>query len=114
MEKLRHLFNEAIGNNLFVLFAGGVFGALIYAIQKKMNFLQSLITIFTGGAGALFLGPLIVYWVRLNNTPEIYAGVGFLTGMLVKEVAEIVIKILDELEKNPSFIIESIKSKLKK
>lgn len=114
MEKLRHLFNEAISNNLFVLFAGGVFGALIYAIQKKMNFLQSLITVFTGGAGALFLGPLIVSWVRLDHTPGIYAGVGFLTGMLVKEVAEIVIKILDELEKNPSFIIEFIKSKLKK
>jgi hypothetical protein len=114
MEKLRHLFNEAIGNNLFVLFAGGVFGAMIYAIQKKMNFLQSLITIFTGGAGALFLGPLIVTWSGLGHSPQIYAGVGFLTGMLVKEVAEIVIKILDELEKNPAFIIEFIKNKLKK
>ena len=114
MEKLKELLDAALKSNLFVLFIGGVFGSLIYAIQKKMNFLQALITVFTGGTGALFLGPLIVTWSGLGNSPQIYAGVGFLTGMLVKEVAEIIIKILDELEKNPSFIIDIIKSKFKK
>ena len=114
MEKLKEFFEAALKSNLFVLFLGGVFGSLIYAIQKKMNFFQSLITVFTGGAGAVFLGPLIVAWSGLGHSPQICAGVGFITGMLVKEVAEIIIKILDELEKNPAFIIDIIKSKFKK
>jgi len=55
-----------------------------------------------------------VTWAGLGHNPNIYAGIGFVTGMLVKEVAEIVIKILDELEKNPSFLIDILKNKFKK
>ena len=114
MEKLRQLVSEAMNSNLFATFVGGFFGALLYAIQKKMNFWQSLITVTTGGAGAVFLAPLIVTWAGLGHNPNIYAGIGFVTGMLVKEVAEIAIRILDELEKNPSFLIDILKNKFKK
>ena len=114
MEKIRQVVNELMNSNLFSTFIGGVFGALLYAIQKKMNFWQSLITVTFGGAGAVFLAPLIVTWAGLGHNPSIYAGIGFVTGMLVKEVVEIVIKILDELEKNPAFLIEIIKNKFKK
>jgi len=111
MEKLRQLVGELMNSNLFATFVGGVFGALLYAIQKKMNFWQSLITVTTGGAGAVFLAPLIVTWAGLGHNPNIYAGIGFVTGMLVKEVAEIVIKILDELEKNPAFLVDLIRKR---
>ena len=68
----------------------------------------------TGGAAAVFLAPLIVIWVGLPPLPGIYGGIGFATGFLVKEFSEIAIKILDELEKNPSFLIDILKNKFKK
>ena len=111
MEKIRQVVNELMNSNLFATFIGGFFGALLYAIQKKMNFWQSLITVTFGGAGAVFLAPLIVTWAGLGHNPSIYAGIGFVTGMLVKEVAEIVIKILDELEKNPAFLVDLIRKR---
>ena len=114
MEKIRQVVNELMNSNLFSTFIGGVFGALLYAIQKKMNFWQSLITVTFGGAGAVFLAPLIVTWAGLGHNPSIYAGIGFVTGLLVKEVAEIVIRVLDELEKNPAFLVDLIKNRFKK
>lgn len=111
MEKLRQLVSEAMNSNLFATFIGGFFGALLYAIQKKLKTWQALIVVTTGGAAAVFLAPLIVVWVGLPQSPGIYGGIGFATGFLVKELSEIVIKILDELEKNPAFLVDLIRKR---
>lgn len=113
VDKIKALI-ESIGFNNFVLLLSGALGAMSYAIKRDMSLWQRIGTIIVGGASSVFLTPLIVLYLALPDTTQISGGVGYLTGLLCIEVMETVFKVMDEIQKNPRFIIDYITRKFKK
>ena len=113
MEKIK-AFIDSIGFHNFVLLVSGALGAMSYAIKKDMSLWQRIGTIIIGGASSVFLTPLIVMYLALPDTTQISGGVGYLTGLLCIEVIETVFRVMDEIQKNPRFIIDFITRKFKK
>jgi len=112
LEKIKALL-DSLENNHFILAFGGVVGALLGALQKKMKFVPALASMFTGGTCAAVLGPWIVHILGDSDDPAIFSAVGFFIGLLIKEVTEIVFKVLDDLEGNPAFITDWIRRKVR-
>ncbi len=113
MEKIK-AFIDSIGFNNFVLLISGALGAMSYAIKRDMSPWQRIGTIIVGGASSVFLTPLIVLYLSLPDTTQISGGIGYLTGLLCIEVMETVFKVMDEIQKNPKFIIDFITRKFNK
>jgi len=113
VEKIKSLI-ESIGFNNFVLLISGALGAMSYAIKRDMSLWQRIGTIIIGGASSIFLTPLIVHYLTLPDTTQISGGVGYLTGLLCIEVMETVFRVMDEIQKNPRFIIDFITRKFNK
>lgn len=113
VEKIKALI-ESIGFNNFVLLLSGALGAMSYAIKRDMSLWQRIGTILIGGASSLFLTPLIVMYLALPDSTQISGGIGYLTGLLCIEVMETVFKVMDEVQKNPRFIIDFITRKFRK
>ena len=99
-------------STLFLLF-GGFFGALIYARHQKLKLWEAVVAVILGTASSALLGPFMVQHFGFQDNNSAYAACGFMIGMLVKEVAELIFKLLDELQANPSLLIDFIKRKKK-
>jgi uncharacterized membrane protein YfcA len=99
-------------STLFLLF-GGFFGALIYARHQKLKLWEAIAAVILGTASSALLGPFIVQYFGFQDNHSAYAACGFMIGMLVKEVAELIFKLLDELQANPSLLIDFIKKRKK-
>lgn len=104
-------FILSLGANAPFLAFGAFMGALIYARHRKLKIWEAFAAIILGVGASVAIGPFIVQWFGFADSPSTYAGLGFLIGMLVKEVSEIVFKVVDELEANPGFITDFIRRK---
>jgi uncharacterized BrkB/YihY/UPF0761 family membrane protein len=103
----------SITDSTVFLIAGGFIGALMYARQHKLKLWEAVTAVALGTASSAALGPFIVHYFGLENQNSAYAAIGFIIGMLVKEVAELLFKLLDELQDNPKLLTDFI-NKFKK
>lgn len=106
-------FFAGIADSTLFLIAGGFVGALMYARQHKLKLWEAITAVAMGTASSAALGPFLVHYFGLENQHSAYAAVGFIIGMLVKEVAELLFKLFDELQANPKLITDFI-NKIKK
>jgi uncharacterized membrane protein required for colicin V production len=113
MDKIKALF-DAIEHNHLILTFGGVVGALLGAMQKKLGFIPALASMILGGSCAAVIGPWLVEVISDKASPAVYSFIGFMIGLLIKEVTEIVFKVLDQIEQDPAFITDFIKRKAKR
>lgn len=104
-------FILSLGANAPFLAFGAFMGALIYARHRKLKVWEAFAAIILGVGASVAIGPFLVQWFGFADSPSTYAALGFLIGMLVKEVSEIVFKVADELEANPGFITDFIRRK---
>ena len=104
-------FIEGLCTNAPFLAFGAFMGALIYARHRRLKVWEAFAAIILGVGASVAIGPFLAHWLGFKDTPSTYAALGFLIGMLVKEISEIVFKVADELEANPGFITDFIRRK---
>lgn len=106
-------FFSGIGDSTLFLIFGGFFGALIYARHQKLKLWEAIVAVILGTASSALLGPFIVHLAGFADNQSAYAACGFMIGMLVKEVAELLFKLFDELQENPALLIDILKKRKK-
>ncbi len=104
----------SISDSTLFLIAGGFIGALFYARQHKLKLWEAVTAVVLGTAASAALGPFVVHHFGMESQHSAYAAVGFMIGMLVKEVAELLFKLLDELQANPKLLTDFINKIRKK
>jgi hypothetical protein len=107
IQQIKNIIASISDSTLFLI-AGGFIGALIYARQHKLKLWEAIAAVALGTASSAALGPFIVHYFGLQAQNSAYAAVGFMIGMLVKEVAELLFKLLDELQANPKLLTDFI------
>ena len=105
-------FSGIADSTLFLIF-GGFFGALIYARHQKLKLWEAIVAVILGTASSALLGPFLVHMAGFGDNQSAYATFGFMIGMLVKEVAELLFKLFDELQENPGLLIDILKKRKK-
>ena len=114
MDRIKFLV-DAFGHNEVIMAVAGFFGALVYVMRDRhLGFVASLAVVLTGTSCAIFLGPFTVSLIGMEHTSQVYAGIGFLVGWTSKEVLELAFKVFQELERNPRFITDAIKNKIRR
>jgi hypothetical protein len=113
IQQIKNIITSISDSTLFLI-AGGFIGALIYARQHKLKLWEAIAAVALGTASSAALGPFIVHYFGLQAQNSAYAAVGFMIGMLVKEVAELLFKLLDELQANPKLLTDFINKIRKK
>lgn len=114
IERIKLLI-DAFGHNEVIMAVAGFFGALVYVIRDRhLGFAASMAIVITGTTSAIFVGPFTVSLIGLEQTSQVYAGIGFLVGWTSKEVLELAFKVFQELERNPRFITDAIKNKIRR
>lgn len=106
-------FFSGIADSTILLVFGGFFGALVYARHQKLKLWEAVVAVILGTAASALLGPFLVQLWGFADNHSAYAAVGFMIGALVKEAAELIFKLLDELQANPTIITDFIKRKKK-
>jgi uncharacterized BrkB/YihY/UPF0761 family membrane protein len=113
IQQIKAIIGGITDSTLFLI-TGGFIGALMYARQHKLKLWEAVTAVALGTASSAALGPFIVHYFGLQNQNSAYAAIGFIIGMLVKEVAELIFKLLDELQANPKLLTDFINKMRKK
>ena len=93
---------------------GGLIGASVYVFKQKSlaTLLEKLFTVSVGAAMSWLCTPLISWKLGLDDVPGAVGFIGASVGAFFMEMFELVTAVLDEIQKNPKFIIHFIKKKL--
>lgn len=97
-----------------VAIIGGLIGASVY-VYKQKNFatlLEKLFTVAVGAAMSWLCTPLIAWKLGVEDVQGAVGFIGASVGAFFMEIFELVTSVLDEIQKNPKFIIHFIKKKL--
>lgn len=96
-----------------VAIIGGVVGASVYVYrqEKHATLVEKLSTLVLGAAMAWLCTPVLAWKAGLTDVPGALGAIGLIVGAFSMEVFELVISILDEIQKDPKFIVNFIRKK---
>lgn len=111
MEKLKSLLSSIPAEDI-ALIISGLIGSFVYVSRRNLTPAQQIISMLSGVAAAYFIAPVICNYLDWTTMQQITA-IGFAIGLFGIEVMELIMAVMDELQANPGFIFDIIKSKLK-
>lgn len=96
-----------------VAIVSGLVGASVYVYkqEKHATLLEKLTALLLGAAMAWICTPILAWRTGLTNAPGALGAIGLIVGAFSMEVFELVISVLDEIQKDPKFIVNFIRKR---
>lgn len=111
MEKIKAMLSSIPSEDI-ALIVSGMIGSFVYVSRRKLTLTQQLISMASGVSAAYFIAPIVCAYLDWTTVQQLTA-IGFAIGLFGIEIVELIMAIFDELQSNPGFFLDIIKSKLK-
>jgi len=111
MDKIKAMLSSIPSEDIALIISGLV-GSFIYVSRRKLTPMQQIISMGSGVSAAYFIAPIVCAYLDWTTVQQLTA-IGFAIGLFGIEIVELIMAIFDELQSNPGFFLDIIKSKLK-
>lgn len=111
MDKIKALLSSIPSEDI-ALIISGMIGSIIYVSRRKLTPMQQIISMASGVSAAYFIAPIVCSYLEWTTVQQLTA-IGFAIGLFGIEIVELIMAIFDELQSNPGFLLDIVKSKFK-